>query len=97
MNAQHKNVKYTPSRVWRVRSHRASQATWAVTARGNGGDATEYGGLREHYELRSYYRCVDSTLYRGGRAPSEVSCVPLRSVVTDGGLNSKVVLEKQVV
>ena len=25
-------------------------------------------------------------MYRGGRAPSEVSCVPLRSVLTDGGL-----------
>ena len=24
--------------------------------------------------------------YRGGRAPSEVSCVPLRSGATDGGL-----------
>ena len=31
---------------------------------------------------------MDSTLYRGGRAPSEVTCVPLRSVATDGGLKS---------
>ena len=27
-----------------------------------------------------------SALYRGGKAPSGVSCVPLRSVATDGGL-----------
>jgi hypothetical protein len=54
MNAQNKNVKYTPSKVWRVRSHWALLATWDVTARVNGGDATEYGGLREHYELGRY-------------------------------------------
>jgi hypothetical protein len=54
MDAQNKNVKYTPSKGWRVRSHWASQATWAVTARVNGGNGTEYGGLREHYELGSY-------------------------------------------
>ena len=29
---------------------------------------------------------MDSTLYRGGRALSEVSCVPLRSVATEGRL-----------
>ena len=28
-----------------------SSVTWAVTARVNGEEATEYGVLREHYEL----------------------------------------------
>ena len=32
---------------------------------------------------------MDSILYRGDRAPSEVSCVPLRLVVTDGGLRTE--------
>ena len=30
------------------------KVTWAVTARVNSGDATEYGGLREHYDLGGY-------------------------------------------
>ena len=54
MNAQNKTVKYTPSKVWRVRLQWASQATWDVTARVNGGDVTEYGNLRKHNELGSY-------------------------------------------
>ena len=32
-----KNVKYTPSKVWQDWSQWASQATWAVTAKVNGG------------------------------------------------------------
>ena len=54
--------------------------------RSHGRKATAYGGLREHYELGSYQRCPDLTQYKGGRALSEVSYVPLRSVATDEGL-----------
>ena len=49
--------------------------------------AAEYGSSIEHYEIGSYMRVADySALIRGVGASSEMSCVPLRSVATEGGL-----------